>query len=274
MMNLSVNKADIDQAREDSKVRHFFTTMQHLDASFGIRRGVYSVMMGTSSCGKSGLAKMYGIQASTTKHTKVLFWLSEESRAKYAIGMDEYCAKVGIDLSQIAFFEEKSIDKGLIKSHGQFLSYFKEVVCSVGADLVIVDNITSSRFYGPATSLREQGQTVEFLKEFTNETDIGLVAVMHTSSHVSDNMGRLFTLEDVRGLKSISIEAGYFYALQKFTKNGEIFTFLRTLKHRFHQQAAGTYLLNYDKQMSLYVGDNKVDFERVKTIFKESDRLK
>lgn len=272
-MDLSVNKIDIDQARKDSKVKHFFTTMDHLGSHFGIRRGVYSVIMGTPSCGKSGLAKLHGVQASSGG-ARVLFWLSEESKAKYAVGMDLYCEQTGIDLSQISFFEEKTIDKRLVKSHRDFLNYFKEVVCSVGADLVIVDNITSSRFYGPATSLREQGETVEFFKEFSHDLDIGLMVVMHTSSDVSDNMGRLFTTEDVRGLKSISIEAAYFYALQKFTKNGEIFTFLRTLKHRFHQQAAGTYLLRYQPEYAMFVGDTKVSFEMVKQVFNEADRLK
>lgn len=274
MMNLSVNKQDIDQAREDSKVSHFFTSLECLSAHFGIRRGVYSVLMGTPSCGKSGLAKLIGIQASTTPHTKVLFWLSEESKAKYAVGMDIYCEETGTDLSQIMFFEEKSIDKALVPNHTTFLNYFREVVCASGADLVIVDNITSSRFYGPSTSLKEQGQTVDFLKQFTHDTDVGMLVVMHTASDVSDNSGKLFTTEMVRGLKSISIEAAYFYALQKFTKNSEIFAFIRTLKHRFHQQAGGSYLLKYDARMGLYTGDQKVNFEAIKKIFQESDRLK
>lgn len=275
MSNLfSVNKEDIDQAREDSKERFFFTSLQHLDVHFGIRKGVYSVLMGTASSGKSGLAKLYGLQASTTSHTKVLFWLSEESRAKYAVGMDKYCEDMGIDLSQIAFFEENSIDKALIRSHKDFINYFKEVVLMVNADLVILDNATSSRFYGPATSLKEQGESVQFFKEFTHEMDIALVVVMHTASDVSDNSSKLFTTEMVRGLKSISIEAAYFYAIQKFTNNGKIIAFLRTLKHRFHSNASGTYRLDYDTKYSLYTGDKAVNFETVKKIFQEADRLK
>lgn len=270
----SVQQHDIDNARMDADIQHFFTSLESLSAHRGIRRGVYSVLMGTPSCGKSGLAKLMGIQAASNATVKVLFWLSEETKSKYAIGMDKYCDECDVPLENIAFFEEKTIPKGLIQSHREFLNYFKETVLKIEADLVIVDNITSSRFYGPATSLKEQGMTVEFFKEFTQEKDIGLVAVMHTSSDVSDNMGRLFTTEDVRGLKSISIEAAYFWALQKFTRNSEIFTFLRTLKHRFHPNGAGTYLLKYDSTKSMYVGDKKVPFEKVKEIFKESDRLK
>lgn len=274
MIDYSVNKSDIDKARKDSEVRHFFSSLQHLDAHAGLRKGVYSVLMGTTGSGKSGLAKLYGLQASTTPGTKVLFWLSEESKEKYAIGMDKYCEDMGIDLGQIAFFEEKTIDPKLIPTHKDFTNYFKEVVCDSGADLVVIDNITSSRFYGPATSLRDQGVSVQFFKEFSHDLDIALLVVMHTASDVSDNSGKLFTTENVRGLKSISIEASYFYALQKFTRNGVIITFLRTLKHRFHPDAGGTYRLDYDKKYGLYIGDKAVSFEIVKEIFQQADRLK
>lgn len=275
MTNLfSVNPQDILDAAEDSKKRHFFSSFNHLDAHFGIRRGCYSLYMGTTGCGKSSLVKTVGIQASSTPHTKVLFWLSEEKKAKYAKGMDTYCEMMGLPLENIAFFEESSIDKGLVRTHQEFLSYFGEVVCMANADIVIIDNISTSRFYGSQTSLKEQGQTVEFFKKTSQEMDIAIVAVIHTSSDVSDNMGRMFTTEDVRGLKSIALEASYFYAIQRFTRNGEIYNFLRTLKFREHANAAGTYHLKYDLKTSLYVSDEKVDFEMVKRIFKESDRLK
>lgn len=274
-MNLfAVNQDDITDAMEDSKKRHFFTTFQHLDAHFGIRRGCYSVYMGTTGCGKSSLVKTVGLQASSTPNAKVLFWLSEEKKAKYAKGMDQYCRMMGLDLSNIGFFEESSIDQEMIKTHEDFLRYFTEVVLMTNADIVIIDNISTSRFYGPQTSLKEQGRTVEFFKKTSQDLDIALVAVIHTSSHVSDNMGRLFTTEDVRGIRSISLEASYFYAIQKFTRSGEIFNFLRTLKFREHANAAGTYHLKYDPAISLYVGDEKVQFDMVKKIFNESDRLK
>lgn len=274
-MNLySVDPKDIQDAIEDSKQRHFFTSFQHLDAHYGIRRGCYSIYMGTTGCGKSSLVKVVGAQASSTPKIKVLFWLSEEKKAKYAKGLDKYCDYAGIKLSEIAFFEESSIDKDHIRTHEAFLSYFIEVVCTVNADIVIVDNLSTSRFYGPQTSLRDQGRTVEFFKQKSQDLDIAIVGVIHTSSGVSDNMGRLFTTEDVRGLRSISLEASYFYAIQRFTRNGEIFNFVRTLKFREHDTGGGTYHLKYDPKMSLYIGDSKIDFEKVKEIFKKSDRLK
>lgn len=273
MIDLSVNQDEIQAAIEDSRQRHFFTTFNHLDAHYGIRKGCYSVYMGTTGSGKSSLIKTIGAQASSTPHTKVLFWLSEEKKAKYAKGMDRYCELSGIKLENISFFEESSINPDHIRTHDSFLAYFKEVVCSVGADMVIIDNVSTSRFYGPQTSLIDQGKTVQFLKTASQDLDIALVCVIHTSSHVSDNMGRLFTTEDVRGIRSISLEASYFYALQKFTRNGEIFLFLRTLKFREHAQASGTYLLKYDPALSLYSGDSKVDFEKVNEVFKTRDAL-
>jgi hypothetical protein len=254
-------------------MKHFFTSFEHLSAHFGIRKGCYSIYMGTTSCGKSSLLKTIAVQASTTPGVTVLIWLSEEKKAKYAKGMDLYCKEVGADLGAVKFFEESSLDMSTIRTHEDFLATFRDVVVASGADIVFIDNITTSKLYGSATSLSGQGQTVTFFKRITQDLDIAIVAVSHTSSDVSDNMGRLFTTEDVRGLKAISLEASYFYSLQKFTSNGEIFLTLRVLKFRDHDQASGSYLLKYDPRFSVYTGDVKVPFETINEIFKKRDAL-
>lgn len=269
----SVNPDDIQDAIDDSRKVHFFTTFSHLDAHYGIRRGCYSIYMGTTGSGKSSLIKSIAVQTSTPKDTTVLMWLSEEKKAKYAKGMDTYCKVSGADISRIKFFEESSLDHEKIKNHEDFLSAFKEVIIASGADAVFIDNLTSSRLYSTQTSLWDQSKTVNALKRISQDLDIAIVGLIHTDSKVSDNQGRLFTTEDTRGSKQIGIEASYFYSLQKFTSNEEIYLTLRTLKFRDHDNAGGTYLLNYDPRFSIYVGDVKVDFERINQIFKKRDNL-
>lgn len=268
-----VNTLDIQEAFKDSQKRHFHSTFAHLDAHFGVRRGCYSVYMGSTSCGKSSLLKTIIVQASSTPDVTVLVWLSEEKKAKYAKGMSHYCNTTGADLSKVKFFEESSIDMTQLKTHEDFLIFVRDVMVSAGADIVFFDNISTSRLYGSSTHIKDQAKTVTFFKRQSQDLDIAIVAICHTSSDVSDNQGRLFTTEDVRGLKSISIEASYFYALQKFTSNGTIYLTLRTLKFRDHDQASGTYILNYDHNMGVYVGDKKVDFEAINEIFKKRDSL-
>lgn len=269
----SVNPDDIQFAIDDSKKVHFFTTFSHLDAHYGIRRGCYSIYMGTTGSGKSSLIKSIAVQTSTPKDTTVLMWLSEEKKAKYAKGMDTYCKVSGADISRIKFFEESSLDHEKIRTHEDFLGAFKEVIIASGADAVFIDNLTSSRLYSTQTNLWDQSKTVTALKRISQDLDIAIVGLIHTDSKVSDNQGRLFTTEDTRGSKQIGIEASYFYSLQKFTSNEEIYLTLRTLKFRDHDNAGGTYLLNYDPRFSIYVGDVKVDFERINQIFKKRDNL-
>jgi hypothetical protein len=269
----SVDPDEIDRAIEDSEKRHFFTTFQHLDAHYGFRRGCFSLYSGTTGSGKSSLMKTLIVQTSTTQDAKVLVWLSEEKKAKYAKGMNKYCKDVGADIKKIKWFEESSLDHNAIPRHDDFLNTFKEVVISSGADAVFIDNLTSSRLYSTNTALWDQVKTVNMLKRLSQDLDIAIICMIHTDAKVSDNMGRLFTTEDVRGAKQIAIEASYFYALQKFTRNGTIFLTLRTLKFREHDNAAGSYLLTYDPNYSMYTGDTKIDFERINQIFKDRDAL-
>jgi hypothetical protein len=269
----SLNPDAVRAAVADSQVKHFNTTFEHLGKHFGIRRGCFSLYMGTTSCGKSSLMKTLSAQASATPGVQVLHWLSEEKKEKYAKGMDSYCQAAGIDITKIRWFEESSLEMGAYKKHEDFLGAFKDIVVASGADIVFIDNISTSRLYGAETPLWDQAKTVTTLKRLSQDLDIAIVCVIHTSSNVSDNMGRLFTTEDVRGSKSIGIEASYFYSLQKFTRNNEIFLTLRTLKFREHDNAGGTYLLKYDPRFSVHTGDLEIDFNKVNEIFKNRDHL-
>lgn len=272
-MDFSVDISEIEELEKEKTKRHFFTSFSFLDAHYGIRKGSYGVLLGSTGSGKSSLAMAIAAQSTISPAKDVLIWLSEETKAKYmSNGLYRFCLDRNIDINRIKMFEEKNVSKSL--NHERFLNYAEEIILSSGAEFVMVDNITSSRFYGPNTSYQQQGQSVDFFKRITERYDLGLLAIMHTASDVSDNMGRLFTTEDVRGSKQISIEAGYFYALQKFTKEDRPYVFLRTLKSRDHDEGFGSYVLKYDRKLKVYTGDEKVDFARLKEIFESADRFK
>ena len=274
MLDHSVGREEIEQARRDSLKRYFHTTFQHHDVHHGIRKGVYSVIMGTPSCGKSGLSKAIAVQAaSTSPDTKVLMILSEESKADYAGAMLAYADKTGTSIDHITFYEESKMDHQKLKTHEQYLSALKDVIAGSFANLVIIDNITTSRLYGPSTAMYDQGKSVWFMKNLAKDLDIAILAIAHTRTEVSDNMNRLFTTQDHRGVKALGAEAAYFYALQKFTSNNNVFVFCSNLKHRFHPNASGHFLMKYDMDLGVYVGDQKVPFDKMKEIFQIRDNL-
>lgn len=274
MIAQGLSLEDVLAAEEAARQTHYFTTFQHLDVHHGFRPGVISGYIGSTGCGKSSLMKTLAMQAASTgPDTKVLYWLSEESAANYGKAMVRYASTARVPLDRIRFFEESSLDHTRLRTHEQFLDAFRDVVAGEFANIVFIDNCTTSRLYNADTGFRNQGKTVEFLKNLAKDLNIAIVYLAHTAANVSDNQGRLITTEDIRGSKDLVIQTSYFYILQKFTKNTDIFLTLRTVKFRDHQNAAGCYLLKYDSELGVYTGDVKVDFEKINQIFKDRDYL-
>lgn len=271
MLDHKINREAVLAAAQESRKRHFHSAFQFLDAHNGIRRGAYSVVMGTSGCGKTGLAQAIAVQASTSPKAKVLVILTEESKENYAGPMLAYSDLTGCKMENITFFEESSMDHEKLRTHDQFLQEIKEVIVGSYADMVLIDNITTGRLYGTGTSIWDQEKTVWFLKNLVKDLNIHIMVVAHTRKEVTDNMPRLMTIQDHQGAASLGKEAAFLYALQKFTANGSTYVFSRTLKHRGYPDGHGTFALNYDMGLRLYVGDKRVDFERMKEIFKMRD---
>lgn len=269
-----VNFDDILKVASENTGRHFWSTFNHLNAHYGIRRGVLSGYIGTMGSGKSSLMKTLAIQAAiTNKDVRVLYYLSEEKTENYCVNMLKYNEASGGGLEKIEFIREPDMDHEELKSHAQFLEHFKRIVTSSFCDILFIDNLTTSRLYRTSTGLNGQARTTEFLKVLAQDLNIAIVYMAHTQSNVSDNMGRLITSEDIRGSKDIAIETSYLYALQMFTSNGVRTLTLRTLKHRDHSKGGGSYLLEYDTDLGVYVGDTKVEFADINELFKNRDHL-
>lgn len=273
LINGKVTEEEIMASLRDSKVRHFHSAFQFLDAHMGVRRGCYSVIMGTSGCGKSGLAQAMGVQLASSPGVRVLMILTEEAKTNYAGPMFMYAKMAGGDLSQVDFFEESSMDHDKLKTHDQFLAAIKDVIVSSFADVVILDNVSTGRLYGTGTAVWDQEKTTWMIKNLAKDLNIHICCVVHTKKDITDNSPRLNTISDHQGAASLGKEASFFYALQKFTNNGQVHVFLRTLKHRGYPDANGTYSLRYDKDFRVYMGDQKVDFDKVKEVFKIRDSL-
>ena len=264
----------VKEAQDEARERHFFTTFNHLDAHNGFRKGVLSGYIGSTGSGKSSLLKTLALQSVTRdSEARALYWLSEEALSKYGVAIKKYVDRTNAPYHRIEFFEESSLDHSILRTHENFLEATREIAERSGCSIWFIDNTSTSRLYKTDIGLFNQGKTVEFLKNLAKELNIAIVYMSHTDSKVSDNMGRLITTEDIRGSKDMVIQTSYFYILQKFTQDGTIYLTLRTVKSRDHQGAFGSYILKYDFDMGLYIGDVKVEFEQINEIFKRRDFL-
>lgn len=213
--------------------------------------------------GKSTLFKC--IIAETAAHSPVLVWLSEETIVEYQElinYLDKSC------LSNIHFVEEREIAKEIKDNQDQFFEYFEQMVDESGAEVVFVDNVTTSRFYSSYFGFIGQQRTAEYLIDFVKRK-CSLFYVAHTNLKITDNYGQIVYPGDIRGSKELPNMTEYFYIIQKFTTENKQYNVLRVAKFRHHEQASGWYALKYERKS--YIGDSRVPFAVINKIFKMRD---
>lgn len=229
----------------------------------GIRPNCLHGMIGTMGSGKSTLFKC--IIAETAANSKVLVWLSEEKIVEYQPlinYLDKSCVK------NISFVEEKTVPKEYRENQEQFFQYFEQMAEEADADVVFIDNVTTSALYNNKFGLNGQMNTADFLIDFVKRK-CSVFYVGHTTSEVTDNYGKVVSPEQIRGTKHLPIVTEYMYILQKFTTEEKQYNVLRVAKYRHHEEARGWYALKYERKA--YIGDGKVPFAVINRIFKMRD---
>lgn len=264
---MSIKKAASDFEVEmhselkDEVIHH--SRYQFLKAHNGIRPKTLHALMGTTGSGKSTLFKC--IISETAAHCKVLVWLSEETVVEYQELINYLDKSV---LHNISFVEEREIPKDIRDNQEQFFEYFDQMVDESEAQVVFIDNVTTSRFYSSYFGFIGQQRTAEFLIDFVKRK-CSVYYVAHTNLKITDNYGQIVYPGDIRGSKELPNMTEYFYIIQKFTTEGKQYNVLRVAKYRHHEEAAGWYALKYERKS--YIGDSKVPFAVINKIFKMRD---
>jgi len=266
---MSIKKAVSDleiEIQEQQRVSTVFgSRYEFLKAHYGLRPGSLHGVLGTTGCGKSTLIKC--IVAEVARHKKVLLWLSEETIGEYQGLINKLDSTV---LRNLVFVEEKEILQEIRENQSDFFEYFTQMAEESGADLIVIDNVTTSAFYNSRFGITGQNRAAEFLRDFPKRHHPqSILYVAHTQSNISDNYGKVITSEDIRGSKELPLNTEYLYILQKFTTEDKIYICLRVAKYRHHEEAAGWYALKYEQ--GAYVGDAKVPFNVINKVFKNRD---
>lgn len=254
---------EIQMYSETKNRVHLYSRFEFLRNHFGIRPFTLHGLIACTGSGKSTLIKC--IAAEVARQTKVLIWLSEESKVEYQEMLnylDKDCVK------NITFVDEKKIPKEYKASQELFFEYFEQMFEESGAGIVLIDNVTTSAFYGQTFGFAGQENSADFLQNFA-KTKGSIFYVSHTGTHVTENYGKVVNPEDIRGNKKLAHLTEYCYTVQKFVSSGKQYNVLRVAKSRHHKKALGWYALSFEKDS--YTSGDMIPFSIVNKIFQTRD---
>lgn len=259
-----VSQEEIDRVKKFHDQVFYPSRFNFLREICGLRPGCIMGLLGTAGSGKSTVTK--SVIADVSESSKVLIYLTEEEPREYQVGLN----KIGANLDNIVFCSEKKFAANL-QSLEQIKIYFSELILSSGANVVFLDNITTSVLYEPL-GVRSQGEFVSYLCNLAERNNICIFYIAHTRKEVTDNMGRLIEGEDARGSNQLFQQSQYFFILQNIAINNDLYPILRIRKHRFHEITKRFFLLGYKD--GAYRFDKDINFEKISEIFKERNQLR
>lgn len=267
METLNFTPEEHDIFVKDQNTVHMKSKYGFLNAHNGLRRGSTHVLMGTAGGGKSTLVRSVLRDFIFNKENTdlgVVLHLSEESCLEYK----------GQLIHSVPSHEQ--LDRGALISEEEHpdedFDYFLERHRVLAPDLLIYDNMTTSRFY-EGTSVKAQAKIFSKIKALTKELNCATLIVAHTKADISDGMDRFINMNDIRGSKAIPNMAEFFYILQRFKVEDDFFPTLRILKSRSQQLIHSMYYLQYEKSTRSYVKDSAISFDQFKEAYTKRQRL-
>lgn len=247
---------------------HFASSLGFLNAHNGFRRGSLHMVMGTTGGGKSTLVRTlirdFLFKKDNSTFTLALA-LSEETVKDYRKQISYGVPSHDVLMNTVATSE--------LENPQWSKKLFLDWVRTYSPDLLIIDNITTSKFYMDMQA-KDQAKFAVELKSLTNEMNCATLIVAHTDALITDGIERLIHINDIRGSKGICNIVEFAYILQRFEIGTKFYPTIRTVKHRSQELIHNLYALQYDQKIRAFTGDTPLDFEKFKGIFSERNRLK
>lgn len=271
MESMHFDESYRDQAVKESQTIQIASKLGFLNAHNGLRRGSVHTVLGTAGGGKSTLIRTVLRDFIFNKEnlsSTISVWLSEETCKEYKIQL-MYGMPPTDDLKRGTMIsEEDHLDEDF--------NYFIRQQELIFPDVLIYDNLTTSRFY---TSQDTKGQDAIFrrIKSLTKKLNCATIVVCHTGAEVNDSMDRLINMNDIRGSKSVINGSEFVYILQRFeiSEKGDsrFFPTIRITKHRSQELIHNMYYLQYLKELRAFVSDKAIEFEKFKEAYGLRKRL-
>lgn len=230
----------------------------------GWRKGKVHVVLGTTSSGKSTLIRsiIWDIIKNNSL-PKIACFLSEETCEDYQLELFEGFGSLGFK-ERVMFFSEQDVETN--EQRRIILTNAFQSDCEV----LIFDNLTTSAIYGEDYS--KQSEFVGRLKNLAVKTNKALILVAHTNN-VHRNSRELIDSSHVRGSKTVSNIAEFFFINHQISIDSNMYNFIQIEKHRGQSPESKIFRLDYSDDKRLYTKDRAQRFANFKELWKMRDKL-
>lgn len=272
---LTCNADEMELIRkENSKILFPEVRFNFIREHNGLRPGKKHVVISTTGTGKSTIART--IVKDCAKTHPVLVYSSEEDRSDCIHLFDKSETPKEIT-DNIHLLEEVNVlDKIKTSDYDSFFSIIAKNIIETGSKAFFFDNITTSDFYD-CKSPAEQVRFSNKLSAMVKLLNVPAIIVAHSQSQIKDDQQTLIGAEDIRGSKSISNKAEYFYVYQRLKihhDGNEIFyPIIRVVKSRLGNNTHDIYRLHFSYSKKEYYEDKKISFKEFKEAYEARIRL-
>jgi len=270
-VELELDADQVADKLDKLKERPIKTNVKLFTNHNGLRPNKMHLFMAPTGVGKSTFVRTLTIDfLKNNPDKKMLIWLTEETIEDFE---DEFSNCVGFDFKKHTGRLNITSEQDLTEDEtaDDVKKQMKEMIEKYDYDLVVLDNITTSRLCLGKSS-GEQEKSAAWLKSFCKK-NLALFVVAHTGGAVQESSNRLLDENDIRGNKTLVNLTEFLYILQPFRVKNLLFQFLVTKKSR-GQEIKSRYIgVEYNKYTRTFSNDAYVDFEELKEIFKKRNRL-
>lgn len=253
---------------EQDKI-YFKSNLNFLKSHGGLRPKCVHTFLGPTHAGKSTMGRTLVLDILiNNENCKLHIHLTEETRLQYLTELSRSGVSVDI-MNRLTISSEQ--DGNAIRGINDSWEYFKQSITESEAEIVILDNLTTSEMYADQRP-HTQTRFVKRLKEFSQKKNIAMIQLAHTGAEAAISVSRLINENDIRGSKSTVNNTEFLYILQQFETSLQKYSTIRIIKHRGQSPQDKLYLLEYSLTGRFYSSDRVLPFEKLKKIF--SSRVK
>ena len=265
-MTLSFTEKEQNEFEASLNEIHFSSKFGFFNTNRCPRRGSLHLLIAGTGAGKSTIVR--SVLRDLLFHPKndpiICIWLSEETveeyRAMFSMGVPSHERLLNTN----AYSEQDNMEVSEL--------HFFEWVSMISPDILILDNITTSKFY-EGKRPDDQAKFATKLKHLIKDIHCAGIIIAHADSQQTAQRGGLLDVNNIRGSKTICNLAEFAYLLQTFETKSTRYSTIRIAKSRTQDVLHPIYLLQYEGRTRSYIADMPIEFEKFKEAFNERNKL-